>query len=334
MNILDLAHELNLNPKRAAATSGGEYKSACPKCKEGRDRFCLWPNHGPTGRYWCRVCRCGGDGIQFCRDFLGLTYPDACRRLGQVPSQSKSSHKAYYRPKPRFVPHKADEPSDVWKRRAGAFVKASCEQLQQAPQALSHLKERRLTKETIQQFSLGWNTADLFEDRIEWGLQADDAGTGCSKKVWLPKGIVIPSYSPEGEIIKLKIRRLDGAPKYVEVSASKQCPSIWGATSKPIIIVESELDAILIQQEAADLVCSVALGGVGKRPDQEIHGWLCAAPVVLLSLDHDEVGKQGYVFWAQHYPNVSRWPVPHTKSLGDAISVVDFDIRNWIARCI
>ena len=34
-----------------------------------------------------------------------------------------------------------------------------------------------------------------------------------------------------------------------------------------MIIVESELDAILIQQEASDLVCSIPLGGVSKKPD-------------------------------------------------------------------
>ena len=44
--------------------------------------------------------------------------------------------------------------------------------------------------------------------------------------------------------------------------------------SKPVMIVESELDAMLIQQEASDLVCSVALGGVSKKPDAEVHEWL------------------------------------------------------------
>jgi len=41
MNILDLAEELNLSPKKAASTNGGEYKSTCPKCQDGKDRFCI-----------------------------------------------------------------------------------------------------------------------------------------------------------------------------------------------------------------------------------------------------------------------------------------------------
>lgn len=36
----------------------------------------------------------------------------------------------------------------------------------------------------------------------------------------------------------------------------------------------SELDALLIQQEASHLVCCIALGGVSKKPDVEMHGWL------------------------------------------------------------
>ena len=81
MNILDLVREINLHPKRVSSTNGGEYKSECPKCQAGTDRFCIWPNEGDSGRYWCRVCECNGDGIQFCRDFLGMTFQEACNKF-------------------------------------------------------------------------------------------------------------------------------------------------------------------------------------------------------------------------------------------------------------
>lgn len=58
-------------------------------------------------------------------------------------------------------------------------------------------------------------------------------------------------------------------PKNLEISGSTQSSSRYGEPSKPVIIVESELDAILIQQETSDLVCSIALGGVSKKPDVE-----------------------------------------------------------------
>lgn len=81
MNILDLTRELGLQPQRVAATGNGEYKVSCPNCKAGVDRFCIWPNEGNGGRYWCRVCDCKGDAIQFCRAFLGLSYAEACKKL-------------------------------------------------------------------------------------------------------------------------------------------------------------------------------------------------------------------------------------------------------------
>ncbi|NGX50413.1 MAG: hypothetical protein K1060chlam2_00259 [Chlamydiae bacterium] len=153
---------------------------------------------------------------------------------------------------------------------------------------------------------------------MKWGLSECVKDNGGPKKQWLPKGIVIPTYE-ESEPIKVKIRRNnwhpeDLFPKYVEVSGSKGCPSTFGDPLKPVIIVESELDAILIQQYAPHLVCCIALGGVSKKPDWNLHARLKRAPLFLLSLDHDEVGKKGYAFWMKLYPNLRPWPIPQGKS--------------------
>lgn len=114
MNVLDLAEALNLYPKKTASTNGGEYKSKCPKCQEGIDRFCIWPNQGKTGRYWCRVCEANGDGIQFCRDFLGMSFQEACRKLNFTPSESNMpsiKRKA-------FVPNIPIPVTSAWKQAA------------------------------------------------------------------------------------------------------------------------------------------------------------------------------------------------------------------------
>ena len=60
--------------------------------------------------------------------------------------------------------------------------------------------------------------------------------------------------------------------------------------------LDAYLDAILIQQEASDLVCSVALGGISKKPDVELHEQLKRTPLILLSLDFDGPGKARYSF--------------------------------------
>jgi len=41
-NVLDIAMEKGLAPKKVAQTNGGEYASPCPGCN-GSDRFRIWP---------------------------------------------------------------------------------------------------------------------------------------------------------------------------------------------------------------------------------------------------------------------------------------------------
>ena len=160
----------------------------------------------------------------------------------------------------------------------------------------------------MKRFRLGWNPTNLFDQRERWGLALEINENGFPIRQWLPRGIVIPSFQ-DSHPTKIKIRRSDwvsedALPKYVEVSGSTQSPSVYGDLLKPVIIVESELDAILIQQEAADLVCSVALGGVSKKPDTQLHEWLKQASLILLSLDFDDPGKKRYSFWMKLYSNL------------------------------
>lgn len=66
MDLIDLALEKGLEPKRTSSHGGGKYHSACPNRKDGKDRFAIWPNEQSkncTGRYWCRVCDAKGDAV-------------------------------------------------------------------------------------------------------------------------------------------------------------------------------------------------------------------------------------------------------------------------------
>ena len=74
----------------------------------------------------------------------------------------------------------------------------------------------------------------------------------------------------------------------------------------------------------------MSLGGVSKKPDRHLHARLKRAPLILLSLDHDEAGKKGYVFWMKLYPNLRPWPAPQGKSPGDGVSLFQVDILRWL----
>ena len=52
MDIKDLVEEAGYIPRRKAACHGGEYCSPCPFCKEGNDRFVIWPlRHNQNSAY-------------------------------------------------------------------------------------------------------------------------------------------------------------------------------------------------------------------------------------------------------------------------------------------
>jgi DNA primase len=340
MNILDLAHELQLVPKRSSSTNGGEYKSKCPKCQGGKDRFCIWPNQGDSGRYWCRVCDAKGDGIQFCRDFLGMSFHGACQKVQVIPRVKAMAAVTKIFKAEVFSPHESSPVDQSWQKAAKSFVDRSHARLLNEPEAIEFLLKRGINLDTIKKFSLGWNSGDLFDERATWGMVHEIKENGQLKRLWLPKGIVIPSYSNDGDpncslLFKIKVRRDnwyngDSFPKYVEVSGSEQSLSIYGDRSRPVMIVESELDAILIQQEASQLVCCLALGGVGKKPDAVTHAWLKRSRLILLSLDFDDVAKKRCAFWMKLYSNLKLWPCPCAKSPGDAYEVYNVNIFNWV----
>ena len=115
MNVLDLLRRHGIEPKRIATTHGGEYSSACPGCG-GSDRFRVWPEENPekaaAGSYWCRRCEKRGDAIQFLRDFDGLSFREACARLGMVVPDSRALS-----PRPRqahdYTPRETDTPPEI-----------------------------------------------------------------------------------------------------------------------------------------------------------------------------------------------------------------------------
>lgn len=343
MDFLGLVLEAGLQPKRVASTNGGEYMSGCPRCG-GNKRFRIWPNeqmpHGFSGRYWCRECDIKGDTIQFSRDFLGLSFQDACRSLHL--STKNFYSETLHTPKPQEF-KRADDPSMLWQSKASLFVDWSHQQLLKNQEMTEVLLKRGLTKDTIIRFKLGYCRApgeikDFWKDRMEWGLPQEFKENKQPRRLWLPHGIVIPTLSL-GKVVKLKIRRQDWSeedqfPKYVEVTGSKKAPAIFGRPeTKVAVIVEAELDGMLLAQEAEDRCFSVALGGAGKKADLETHQLLLTCKRLLFALDFDETGKKAFKFWRNTYPNLRAWPAPHHKSPGDAF-VSRVNLKEWMQQGI
>lgn len=343
MDLIELAKEIGMLPIRIAQTNGGEFVCSCPKCGDGgkgnnSDRFHIWPNEKAKncdGRYWCRQCEINGDAIQFCRDFLGLTYSESCSRLN-VHVKSLQKHFVVDLTKSPEKFSDASTPNSIWQIRASAFVMWSHNTLWNHPQAIESLKSRGFKEESIILWKLGYCPQTFCRERALWGLPNKQNTDGYLAKLWLPKGVVIPSFS-EGNIIKIKIRRSEETQnsiqhkfsKYMVVSGSSDSPVIYGTSCKKILIVESEFDAMLLQDILGDTCCVIALGGAQKRPDSKMHQLLTQAFRILLSLDYDQGGIQANYYWKSLYPQVRVWPVPKGKSPGDALKL-GIDLRRWV----
>ena len=343
MDLIEIAKEIGILPIRIAQTHGGEYVSSCPKCGDGgksnnSDRFHIWPHEKAKkciGRYWCRQCEIHGDAIQFCRDFLGLDYAEACSKLK---IQVKYFQRNIVRDLTKFQKtfKKISMPSSLWQSKASMFILWCHGMLWKHPEALELLKARGFSEETIIRWKFGYSPQTFWRNRSEWGLDDKFNDNGCLAKLWLPKGIVIPTFSDES-ILKVKIRKLDEIQsasqhkfqKYVVVPGSVDAPSVYGDLAKPILIMESEFDAMLTYDAIGDLCCVIALGGAQKKPDLKLHEHLKNASRILLSLDFDEGGMSANYFWKSLYPQLLIWPVPIGKSPGEAIKL-GIDLKKWI----
>ena len=339
MNIVDLLESAGYMPKRKASSGGGEFACGCPFCQDGEDRFICWPNKANPdgilkgGRYLCRVCAKKGDGITFLMETKGLPFPEACKLLNVKMDDKRIMRRQPARPPKAII---AEDPPELWQSKAKLFAEWCNTKLIKNETLLSALrKERGLLPETIERFKIGHNPETLFRDRPEWGMKPElNEETGKPKRVWLPAGVIIPAVSGEN-VVKLKVRRTDWKegdkyPKYVEVSGSKKAPAIFGDRSREtLVIVESELDGVLIQQEAGDLCFCLALGGSTKPLDSEAESLVKGAKIVLFCPDFDKPGATAWAKWKKVYPHSERLLTPRGKDPTEAF-LDGVDLKQWI----
>ncbi len=312
----------------ARAKTALEYCGPCPACG-GKDRFSFWPGRE---RYFCRGCGKSGDLIDLLRGD-GMSFTDARRIAGQV-SQNKPA-----RPLPETCKVKeAVEVSQEWQKRATAFVKSAANRLQTTGEALKWLEdERGISRKTARRFLLGWNEKARYFTRSEWGLTEETKDNGKLKKLWIPRGLVIPRYSHAGQLAGLKIRRPDAdilnesGSRYVFVSGGSTTWAFYGAERAAFIIVESELDAMLLHQAAGENLTPVSTGGAMASPDAGSFNILSQARHLLISMDRDRAGDSLAFGLLKIFSLASLFPLPKTygKDHTEAIQA-GLNLAQWV----
>ena len=258
------------------------------------------------GRWFCYSCRKGGDAISWLRNLQGLSFKDACEYLGASTFQN-SSH-TFQPAKTENPRHQPDDLQDAWTE-----IISKCEEILWQPvgqKALEYLNNRGLRDSTLKSpfFRIGYSP----------GIRV--AG------IWVDRGIVIPCFTTTDElaieyISYLKIRRPDGKPKYKKLpgngaNLSGWFGAEWGLGADILFLTEGEFDAMLLHQEAGDLVGVCTLGGASERLNFARFGkYLLAAKHIIAAYDSDDAGKNGAGAWRTLSARVNCTQVPVGKDI-------------------
>lgn len=300
-----------------------------------------------NGRRWkchssCPADANGGDVIQFYMLWKGVDFKTACAELS---SRLGTSTTQLSTPKPVPVSLSAP-PGEQWRLRTEHFISWAEANLasEAGSGARKYLdKERGLSPETQRTFRLGYNPTNLYDDPARWGLGG--------RKIWLPRGIVIPGFS-QGQPWYVKIRRpLPGDALGKHIGAWRRRDSLpdvkFGGPRSgrstlfrlemldhlPVLILaEGEFDVMLLWEHCPDFCDVGTLGGAGAQFDALDLALLTRYLAILVVHDDDQAGEEGRKYIATLQSRIGRIisiPPP-------AHDLTDFwksggDLRAWAA---
>lgn len=347
---------------QAVKRQGNGWNGPCPICggTAGKsDRFMVWPDRAESlgelcaknhivGIWSCRQCGESGDTIAYLTKCEGLSFKDALAELGiegqKTPYKRKAAPVSEVA-SPAWEPKAYDFPCQLWLDQAEKLVCKAEKAIQDNAPALKWLAARGITDEAVKKYRLGYIKSEndkyqgCFRPRASFGLEAKlDQNGKKHDKLFIPRGIVIPTMGPQGEIINIRIRRhredlKNNAPKYLELAGSCHgpmlLPSSLAKQLAPYFITEAELDAILIHHTSCGVIGAIAVRTNRGKPDQRCHAALKEAVRISIALDYDEAGSAGCDFWAKTYASAQRWPTPQGKDPGDAFAL-GVNIREWL----
>ena len=351
----------------AVKRQGGAWNGPCPLCggEPGKsDRFMIWPDraenlgevcaqNGIKGIWSCRQCGASGDTIAYLTKVDGMDFRAALAELG-IEGRRSSFRRRRAPAEPRreiarWEPQQWPEPTETWCEYAEKLLVEAEAGIWDEPAALAWLTQRGIGEEAVRAYRIGYLRAESgrypgrFRARAALGLPPRMGDDGKEHtRIFIPRGIVIPTLGADGRVLNLRIRRhkqdlRERSPKYLELEGSCKAPLLL-SSSRPAplavyFVVEAELDAILIHYVTGGVVGSLAVRTNRGKPDTHAHERLRQAVRIGIALDYDGPGAEGVEFWERHYPASLRWPTPEGKDPGDAFRL-GVDIRDWVDACL
>ena len=270
-------------------------------------------------KWWSRNGQVG-DGIQYLQRHCGMSFPDAVSILsGTTIFQNTTSEHLNRQNLHCLGPIKKPEKwrTKKWQRDSEKLIQVGRSYLlgPNGKERISYLVHQRgLDLDTIRQRRLGW----------------------LPEKRHMPSKLLIPCYDSQSNLIRIRFR-MDtfnpGQQRYrISKGSNPNSPyPIAVAAAKPLMILESELDAILIAQEAAEHIGALAMGTTAMKFSPAMIRYLSEyIPIILVSLDNDQSGKKKTSRLIRELPNAIAWPVPekYGKDPGEAFKRIN--LKHWI----
>jgi hypothetical protein len=311
-----------------AEAAGAEFdsrmRSVCPLPGHQGDRSSRAFSIYDKGRRWKCHSSCppdanGGDVIAFYMAWKEVDFKTAIQELGGDAPECITPA-----PAPISAALSTPQlPAQAWRKRAGQFITWAEANLDKHPGTMAYLEnERGLSPETIHAFRLGYNPENLYDDPTRWGLDG--------KKIWLPRGIVIPGFWQK-QPSYVKIRRPlaeDALGKYIGAStpqdglADVKFGGPRGGVSclfrlellghLPVLfLVEGEWDAMLVWEYAPDLCDAATLGGAGAKLDLLDLSLLTRYAAIIAVYDDDAAGDKGRAYLSDLQKKIPRLRVVH-----------------------
>ena len=191
---------------------------------------------------------------------------------------------------------------------------------------------------------VSYNPTNLYDDPARWGLDC--------RKIWLPRGIIIPGFS-QGRPWYIKIRRpLPGDVLGNHIGEWRKRDSLpdvkfGGPRGRrftffrlemldhlPVLILaEGEFDVMLLWEYCPDFCDAGTLGGAGAKFDALDFALLTRYLAVLVVHDDDQAGEEGRRYIANLQSRIRRI-IPVSPPAHD---LTDFwksggDLRAWAAK--
>ncbi len=282
------------------ARSGRNWKGNCPFHQEHTPSFYVYDDH-----FHCFGCGAHGDAVGFVMQTQGLDFREAVDLLAREAGLD--------------VPRPNAEAAAAERRRhdLGSVLTAAATAFQrrlllpEGARALSYLRGRGLSEETIRRFGLGYApgrgalTAELGREGIEpsllveAGLLRQDDGGGRPFELFFER-VMFPIRDRRGAVISFGGRTLgDGQPKYLngpETALFSKRRTLYGLdlaraaarAGAPVIVAEGYMDVIALHQ--GGFAGAVAPLGTALTAEQMEELWRLA-PEPVLCFDADAAGR-------------------------------------------